>query len=154
MKILFLAYALLTSTVVPLSFAELKKVAPVVILGRVTSSSSAFEEDGRIYTRYILEILDTLRGERSKEIVVRSLGGVAGEFGQRVEGAPRFQNAHDYVLFLAADSADTYAVVGLWQGAFEVDKDRLRPFAEDGPQLNAKTDFPLSIETLRAALRR
>jgi hypothetical protein len=64
-----------------------------------------------------------LVGDKAETIVVRVRGGRVGTIEQEVIGAPKLADGERVVLFLGAEEHGAREIVGLAQGAFEVETD-------------------------------
>lgn len=94
-------------TVEYISLDRLTKEANLIIVGKVISSYSTWEENC-IYTYTTVSIEEKLKGETaSKKIVVKQMGGTVGEISQTVDGTPRLVTGANVVLFLR-----------YWKGAY------------------------------------
>ncbi len=147
------------------NLSELTKHASLVAIGTVASKSSAWETT-RIYTtsEVLLEEIwlqgDTvdpsklaLKG-KTPSISVKTLGGVVGDIGQTVAGSPNLIQGQTYLLFLTETAPKSYAVVGLSQGAFKVDGDRLIQLSNQGGMklVGSATPIPNSKIKFRDAI--
>src|SRR5262249_55709368 len=110
----------------------LTRASQCVVRARVTSVSSQRSPSGRITTSVELE---PWAGPDVQTLRMFIPGGVVGEIGQRVEGAPSFAAGEEVVLFLAARGS-SYQPVGLGQGVWRVDRstgaELVRPERLDG----------------------
>ena len=103
------------SVVVAQSIESMAREARTVVRGTVRASSSAWDDaHRRIHTYSEVEV---------REVWVRTLGGVVGDVGQRVDGVARLSPGEDVVLFLRADpkDAELFSVIGLSQGKLRVE---------------------------------
>jgi hypothetical protein len=98
-----------------------------IVLAHAVAAESRYE-NGQIVTEVELERLETLRG-RSDDPWLRlvSPGGVVGDVGMRVEGAPRIAVGATVVLF-ARTTARGLRAVGMSQGVFPVRMREGRPW--------------------------
>ncbi len=79
-------------------------------------------EGGRIYTYTRLRMDRAIAGDvgAGKEVWVRSMGGVVGDIGQRVDGEPSFTMGRPSLLFLHAGPTGSYEVTSRAQGQFPI----------------------------------
>lgn len=122
-----------TATVaVPVSVEEMAQEARAVVLARVTSRESRWDEaHRRIHTFTELEVIERWAGAAPPRVVVRTLGGQVDGIGMKVSGVARFQDDEEVVVFLAADPLDSsrFRVIGMSQGKLRVDRQGPEPMA-------------------------
>ncbi len=109
----------LATTAARASLPELVAGADLVVLG--TAGTPASEWDGgRIVTRVPVTVEEVWAGDAPATVVeVVTLGGVVGEIGQTVSGAPRLRRGERVVLCLRQREG-RLRVVEMTQGAFFV----------------------------------
>jgi hypothetical protein len=127
----------LRATVVPrVGFEELNARSERIVHARCVATDAFLEaESGTIWTRNYFEILDTLKGEAAARIVVMEPGGVIGNQGQWVAGAPRFSPGDESVLFLSQTVTGKWRVFGWGQGNYRVLRDAANGEARVKPDL-------------------
>lgn len=115
----------LEATVVPrYAFDELIRQSSRIVHVRCLGTDTYLEsETGTIWTRNYFEILDTLKGNVTTRIVVTEPGGVIGNQGQWVPGAPNFSTGDESVLFLSSTVRGKWRVFGWGQGNYRVHHD-------------------------------
>jgi hypothetical protein len=125
-KLLLLAALLaappaLAAEAVATSVEGLARASDAVVRGRVLGRSATQSPDRmRIYTLVDVAVTSTWRGEAGRTARVIVPGGVYGDLGQRVDGAPAFDDGEEVVLFLHRAEAGGFRVEGLAQGKFRV----------------------------------
>ena len=79
-------------------------------------------ENGRIFTYTRLHVDRAVEGDMATggEVLVRTLGGVVGEIGQRVEGEAAFDVGKPCLVFAHPGPPGAYVVTARGQGAFPV----------------------------------
>jgi len=105
--------------------------ASVLVARVVPQAQTSRWEDGRIVTTTRLGVESVLAGAgvAGSEVRVRTLGGVVGDVGQRVEGEARFTAGAPSIVFLAKDvqgredAAARFVVAGRAQGQLVVARD-------------------------------
>ena len=105
--------------------------AAVLVARVVPKEQSSSWEDGRIVTTTRLGVESVLAGAgvAGSEVRVRTLGGIVGDVGQRVEGEPRFTAGAPSIVFLAKDvhgrrdAGARFVVAGRAQGQLVVARD-------------------------------
>jgi hypothetical protein len=127
MRSIVLAAALLAASpalgaeAVALSVEALARTSDAVVRGRVRSLEGTRSPDGRrVFTLVDVEVTAAWRGAGQRTVRVIVPGGVAGDIGQRVDGAPTFAVGEEVVLFLHRAEAGGHRVAGLAQGKFAV----------------------------------
>lgn len=110
------------SSLIPLRLDELTASADQIIVGTVESQQAQFAAHGeRIITEVRIHISRSLRGAAPGSVlVVRHLGGVVGNIGQRVCGEAAFQTGEEVLLFAELRRGSLYPV-GMAQGALHVE---------------------------------
>jgi hypothetical protein len=105
----------------PLSIDELAHRASLVVVARALDTHALLIA-GRIYTDVALRVEETVRGSAAPgaTVVVRTPGGVIGNEGQQVPGAPTFAAGQRYVVFLRTGAGGTVETVALAQGVLPV----------------------------------
>lgn len=115
------------------SIDDLSREADAVVRGTVRTTESHLSADGkRIYTRVTVDVAEAWKGAPGKTVEIQVPGGVHGDLGQIVQGAPRFATGEEVVVFLhglpagPAGTPRTFHVAGLAQGKLHVDRDAIR----------------------------
>ena len=101
--------------------AALADSSALVVTGRVATVAMADEGSG-IYTYVTLEVQDVLKGRvPSPAIVIKQLGGAAGNVALHIAGQARFTAGDDVLVFLAVRPRDgTLYTVGLSSGVWRL----------------------------------
>lgn len=111
------------SVAIALTVDDVARASEVVARVTALDATSAWE-DGRIVTTTRVRLDRVLAGGAgvSREVRVRTLGGVVDGVGQVVEGEPAFSPSTSSIVFLAPAraGASTFAVVGRAQGQLVV----------------------------------
>ena len=113
------------TVVLPLEVAELAAQSTRVVRGQVMASYVLPErgERGEIYTRTDIRVLEYLQGDGPREVTVQQLGGQLGELALQLAGNARLVPGREVIVFLDHDpERELHFVVGLAQGAFEIDR--------------------------------
>ena len=76
-----------------------------------------------IYTKYSIQVTETLKGSPTPSISVLVPGGTASGLSQSIAGAPKLTMNAEMVLFLWQSPKGQLMVIGMQQGAFDVQKD-------------------------------
>jgi hypothetical protein len=109
------------ATLEKLSTDDMIRRSTEIVSGKVLSSH-AIMRGPMIYTRYRVRVADTWKGQAASEVDVYAPGGRFGAAVQTVPGAPRLEEAQDYVLFLWTGRTGMTQIMGLSQGLFELKK--------------------------------
>jgi len=110
------------ATLEKLSVDDMIGKSTAIVSGKVLSSNTVMRGP-MIYTRYRVRVADVWKGQAASEVEVYAPGGKFGAAVQTVPGAPRLEEAQDYVLFLWTGRTGMTQVIGLSQGLFELKKD-------------------------------
>jgi len=113
------------SSLYPLSLETLSTQADRILVGTVEKSEAHFISSG---SRYIVTDV-TVRSDRNvlgvpagSRFVVRHLGGVVGDLGQRVFGEASYRVGEQVLLF-ASERQGAFYALGMAQGALHVYRD-------------------------------
>lgn len=112
------------TTLAALPLDEITARADHILVGTVERTESKFVDKAKkiivtdAYVRCRRAVLGVAVGEI---FVVRSLGGVVGEIGQRVYGEASYRPGQD-VLLLVAERNGSYFSVGMAQGAMVIER--------------------------------
>ncbi|MBI2514187.1 MAG: hypothetical protein HYV96_19620 [Opitutae bacterium] len=122
-----LAAPLQATSVKPPTFAELVNGADYIVRARVKRLVyEAKERPGKpplIYTKVTLEVLETIAGEPPAEPVLTCLGGRVGATELRVEGAPRFKEGDEDILFVQGNGRNFFPLYAVMHGRYRVRHD-------------------------------
>lgn len=89
------------TSIVPLTTEQMTDGATWIVRGVVTETWTEIDTAGRVWTRARVQITDTLKGPGSPaELVVDTMGGEFGGETTWVEGAARFSDTEEVLLFL------------------------------------------------------
>jgi hypothetical protein len=133
----------------------LTRQSDVIVRGKVTRLASRWTADHRrIVTDVDIEVSESLKGAPATVVRVTQPGGEVGDIGQRVSGLAVFSPGEEVVVFLQRRPGEGYAVEGLAQGKFRVERssDGTRAFAVPEPTgdalvLDAATRQPIQVES-------
>jgi hypothetical protein len=116
----------LATTLVPMSVEQLAHTARAVVRGRVIKQESGWNANRtQMLTFTTIAVLETMKGNPPRELVVEQPGGQMGNTRVYVAGTVTFQLLTDYVLFLEPSKTEPshYRVVGMAQGAYQIRRD-------------------------------
>jgi hypothetical protein len=118
---LFIALPAFATVVIAQTMEELTRYSPLVVRGRVGQVQAMWnEERSTIETWAEVVPSEVIKGKATVgvPVMIRTPGGVLGNLGAHVSGAPRFQPGEDAVLFLepARDAPDVWLVAALSAG--------------------------------------
>lgn len=116
------------------SVEELASMADAVVVATAQRaeggglSSRSLWEGGRIYTDVVLSVNATVAGPvaTATTLTVRTPGGVVGDIGQTVAGAPVFREGETFVVFLQRVPAGHWVVLDMAAGLLPVRLDPAR----------------------------
>jgi hypothetical protein len=112
------------SLVEALDLAALVERADEVVLARVVSMESHFNDKGRIVTDVTMQVEEAEKGTRTPGavVVVEQLGGSVGDLGMRIAGEPTYEVGEVVLLFgRRATGLDVLRPVGMSQGAMRIE---------------------------------
>lgn len=107
----------------PLSFDGLVKSSDLVAHGFVVEQWAEAPEGlpGMVYTYTVVELAQVLKGEQTKRMTLRQIGGTLGGYTVKLSGVPHFELGAEVVVFAGRDDPNSpYVSVGLAQGVFFV----------------------------------
>lgn len=114
------------SVSIQLSIQQLTTFADRVAIASSVENLSIWEstDDGgqRIVTYHRVRLERSIVGEGSQELWVRTLGGIVGTIGQRVDGEAVIPKGQRVLLFLKKSDDNNYFVIGLGQGVYHVER--------------------------------
>ncbi len=98
------------------SWGERVELSQKIIRGEVTSMKSYWNpERTLIYTDVIVRADEYLKGDGSREIVLKIPGGTVGDKTQWVSDTPQFSMGNSYVIFLESSAQVTGGPDGVYQ---------------------------------------
>ena len=106
---------------VPLSIETLAVKADAVVHGRVVRLSCQRDDEGRLFTKVRLQIVEQVKGRQGGEMLTVVQGG--GMLGRRIARSPlqpRYRVGGEVVVFVVFNSRGEAVTLGLNQGKFEV----------------------------------
>jgi hypothetical protein len=138
LSFLLTAFSPAWATVVPrLSFEKLTGGAERIVHARCVAKDSYLEaSSGTIWTRNVFEIIESYKGGLEPQIAVSEPGGIIGNRGQWVPGAPQFVPGEEVVLFLSRTLTGKWRVYGWGQGNFRVQQDPVTGMTYVQPDLS------------------
>jgi hypothetical protein len=116
------AVALPAATLERLSLDDMISQSTAIVRGKVLSSYTA-TSGPVIYTRYRVQVSETLKGSPTGSVEVQFPGGVANNMRQTFAGVPQFSPGDEFVFFLWTGKSGAAQVLGLTQGLFAVAAD-------------------------------
>lgn len=106
---------------------EMTQRAEVVVHGRITSTECRVDARGAIVTDVKLEVVELFKskdGEDKSQVKVFQFtvyGGIVGDRGSAISGAPSFPQGEEVLLFLSqANDAGLRTAIGLAQGKYTI----------------------------------
>ena len=108
---------------VPLSIASMAAKANAVVHGKVVRMTCQRDDEGRIFTKVHLQIIEQVKGrQRGGTLVVVQGGGVLGRRIARSPLHPKYRVGGEVVVFVMFNSRGEAVTLGLNQGKFDVAK--------------------------------
>ncbi len=160
LSILTLA-SLTATTLERLSMDQIIAKSTYIVRAKVIGGAGTISNRS-IYTKYSLQVIETLKGSAASYIEVLVPGGTSNGMSQSIAGAPKLTIGNEMVLFLWQSPKGNLMVIGMQQGAFDLQKDATgKQFISrtaitdsallDGAKLIPQTDngFRMSLLDLR-----
>ena len=131
MRFLFLSILALTAsplaslratTLEKLSVDQMISKSNYIVRAKVISSSGLLY-NRNIYTKFSLQIIESLKGSASPSMEVLVPGGTVNGMSQSIAGTPKLALGSEMVLFLWQSPKGQLLVIGMQQGAFDLQKD-------------------------------
>ena len=115
------------TTVIPPSFDDLVRRAPIIFEGEVTGLHSQWIGEGaehRIVTYVTFKVDDALKGDPGANYSIRMLGGTVDGRTMEVTDAPKFRVGDHDLLFVENNGSQFIPLVGIMHGRFRIEKDQ------------------------------
>ncbi len=107
------------TTIVPMDLEDLAASAELVVTGEVEDIVHAELADGRIVTRVSIAVGEAWKGDPPQPLVLVERGGIVGEVGEMIYGAPSYQRGEPVVVF-ASRTALGWQTNHMLQGKFRI----------------------------------
>jgi hypothetical protein len=120
--IVLVSSPLWASLVVLMDLEELVGESDSIVQGLVEDVQSRWE-DRQIFTYVTIGIDEPLKGDRTRTLVIRQLGGQVGSLQAVVAGMPQFEPGENVIAFLKNAGNGTFHVVGMNQGRYVIAED-------------------------------
>ena len=120
--VLWMPAVVRASTVILMELDALVSESDSIVQGVIEGVESRWEGD-YVFTYATVRIDDPLKGDRSRTLTIRQVGGRVGELEVRVAGMPRFEPGMALILFLTDSGNGTFHVTGMNQGSYVVNQD-------------------------------
>ena len=120
--ILAMGRATLATTVVVPSDDDMIVGARAIVMGRVLSISTSYDESrGMVFTYVKLRVDEVLKGHlKNRKIVLKELGGVAGNHGTLFYGVPNFALDEQVLVYLDTRDDGSLRVHQMYLGKFSI----------------------------------
>lgn len=110
------------ATLQQLSLDDMIAQSTAIVRGKVTGSSAAVSGP-IIYTFYVIQVSEQLKGAAQSRVTIAVPGGTANNLRQTFPGAPQFNTGDEFVFFLWTGKSGLTQVIGLTQGLFKLSTD-------------------------------
>ena len=148
------------TTVQRLALEDLAKRADHIVAGRVRSSKTFWNANGKlILTTYTIRVDETIKGRPAQTLEVTTIGGRIGDVQLYVSGMPSLEQDEHVVLF--TEPSGSYEVVlGLSQGKFRIENgdvvndSRALSFSDGGPGKAVRLPIAKFKNQIRSILAR
>jgi hypothetical protein len=105
------------ATLERLSLDDLIARSAAIVRGTVSDSWAAFT-GSIIYTHYIIQVGETLKGASRNRVEIVVTGGTVNGLSQNFSGSPTLAKGDEFVFFLWTSKAGLTQIMGLTQGLF------------------------------------
>ena len=111
------------TTVPGLSFDELTDQSDLIVSGQINRAWTDWDSDHKyIWTHYELNVSSALKGSAGATVVLSEPGGVVGNQGMNIAGAPAYQPGEQVLVFLHRMPNGFLRTTGWTQGKYTVDR--------------------------------
>lgn len=107
------------STLQQLTLNDMILKSTAIVRGQVQPTTASFR-GSIIYTHYLIQVSEVLKGSAATQIDVAVPGGTANGTMQAFSGAPSLVAGQNYVFFLWTSKSGLTQIIGLSQGLFAV----------------------------------
>ncbi len=110
------------SVVIGESLEQMTRGSNRIVRGFVANTEARIDaRTGNIFTYVDFEVVEALKGARSKVLRLKISGGTVGNVGQEVVGSARFEVGQETVLFLEpSDETDVFLVRAMAAGKVDL----------------------------------
>ena len=110
-----------SSTVERMDPDQLTSRANVIFHGKCVEKKARERSDGAVVTDYQFDVYEFLKGAKGKTFSFTAYGGIIGDRGSAIAGAPQFQVDEEVLLFLdTINKAGCRQTIGLAQGKYSI----------------------------------
>ncbi|MEZ6186516.1 MAG: hypothetical protein R3F62_16095 [Planctomycetota bacterium] len=141
--------------------------AELVVHGVVSVTKAEKSDDGAIVTQIEVDVVEALKGTPGETFTFTVYGGILGNRGSAIAGAPTFKRGEELVVFLTAEnSKGLRTAIGLAQGKFSVREEKGQKLAfrnmqglrlvdpKTGEEEDPKRDQGVALDQLLDRIRR
>jgi hypothetical protein len=119
---LLLTGAVFATTVMRMELPQLVKQSDSIIQGYVDDVTVQWDSTRNLAFTYItVSVEDPMKGDHSRTVTIRQLGGKVGALNVSVAGMPKFTKGEEVIVFLKGAQDGTFYVLGLNQGKYQID---------------------------------
>jgi len=146
------------ATVLKLDFDQLVKESDAALIATVVRIEP-FQDGSRIFSRIYFDVEETWKGDTIKSFEIVQPGGRLGSIVTRVPGMPEFEVGDRQILFLESSRDGQWVVLGLEQGRFLLEGDRvlskasvhLHLVTRDGKHAD-QIEFPADLKSFKSSV--
>lgn len=114
------------ATVIPYTLKELAEESDAILVVKCLATSSYFvtltAERERIYTNFMMQVKETVKGEPQGSVIITERGGMVGATLQWIPGVPAYATDEEFVVFLQK-SGDGFTTKGWAQGRYKIESE-------------------------------
>ena len=138
------------SVVIQMELEQLVEESDTIIQGVVEAVYSQWDDERNlIFTHTSIRVDDPLKGDRTRSLLIRQMGGRVGSLNMTVAGMPDFEAGSNVIVFLTDAGNGTFHVTGLNQGRYVIVEDFAISNVSGVDLLNPKTGIVSGASTVR-----
>ena len=138
------------SVVIQMDLEQLVEESDSIVQGVVEAVYSQWDnERNLIFTYTSIRVDDPFKGERTRSILIRQMGGRVGSLNMTVAGIPDFETGSNVIVFLQGSSDGTFHVTGMNQGHYIIVENFAISNISGVDLLNPKTGIVSGASTVR-----
>lgn len=108
------------TTIAPLTDVQMTDAATHIVRGEVTEVWTELDSQDLLWTRARLSVSQVLKGPDVDELIIDSLGGISADQIATVEGAARFSEGENVLVFLDTISEGRLTPVSMFRGKYTI----------------------------------
>ncbi len=148
--VVLFAGSLSGSVVIRMDLEQLVEKSDSIVQGVVEAVYSQWDQERNlIFTYTSIRVDDPFKGERTRSLLIRQMGGRVGSLHMSVAGMPEFEAGSNVIVFLKDAGNGTFHVTGMNQGRYVVVENFAIANVSGVDLLNPKTGIVSGASTVR-----